>query len=217
MPQQVAFLHLHKLTDSQNPFNCAVLLADVQKRLGYKKAQGSGGLVAMMSEGLWILSCYRGQNSHLLPPLLPARKLNRSDGNMAGTMMVENRPLKVGHTLTVTGFPKADAERFMINIHSGDDIAFHMSVWLNTTSVRYKDLVVYNTRQGGCWGEEIHKGLFPFKQKELFKVSVCLTREEFLVILSDGSEVHFPNRLGATEYNDFSFEKGVLIRSFEIN
>ncbi|CAL8293438.1 unnamed protein product [Arctogadus glacialis] len=35
MPQQVAFLHLHKLTDSQNPFNCAVLLADMQKWLGF--------------------------------------------------------------------------------------------------------------------------------------------------------------------------------------
>ena len=27
---------------------------------GCKKAQGSGGLEAMMTEGLWILSCYRG-------------------------------------------------------------------------------------------------------------------------------------------------------------
>ncbi|CAL8298766.1 unnamed protein product [Gadus morhua 'NCC'] len=99
---------------------------------GCKKAQGSGGLEAMMTEGLWILSCYRGrQDSHLQSPLLPARKLNRSDGNMAFT--------------------------------------------------------------------------------------ITLTREEFLVILSDGSEVHFPNRLGACEYLDFSFDEGVLIRSFEIN
>uniref|UniRef100_A0A8C5B120 Galectin n=1 Tax=Gadus morhua TaxID=8049 RepID=A0A8C5B120_GADMO len=156
------------------------------------------------------------QDSALLPPLLPARKLNRSDGNMAGTMMVKNMPLKVGHTLTVTGFPTEGAERFMMNIDYGADIAFHMSVWLNTTSV-YKDLVVYNTKQGGSWKEEIHTGLFPFKQTGLFKFTVTLTRDEFLVILSDGSEVHFPNRLGASEYNDFSFEKGVRIRSFEIN
>ncbi|CAL8353775.1 unnamed protein product [Arctogadus glacialis] len=131
---------------------------------------------------------------------------------MAGTMMVENRPLKVGHTLTVTGFPKADAERFEVDIKSGSDIAFHMSVRFEGSTE-----VVYNTYQAGVWGAEVRQGGFPFKHKELFKFTVTLTREEFLVILSDGSEVHFPNRLGATEYNDFSFEKGVLIRSFEIN
>ncbi|XP_030214215.1 beta-galactoside-binding lectin-like [Gadus morhua] len=125
-------------------------------------------------------------------------------------MKVKNWPLKVGHTLTVTGFPKADAKRFIMDIDSGDDIAFHMSVWWNA-------VVVYNTKEGGCWREEIKHGLFPFKQNELFKFTVTLTHEEFLVILSDGSEVHFPNRLGACEYKDFSFDEGVLIRSFEIN
>ncbi|CAL8239104.1 unnamed protein product [Gadus morhua 'NCC'] len=135
-----------------------------------KKAQGSGGLEAMMTEGLWILSCYRGrQNSHLLHPLLPARKLNRSDGNMAGIMMVKNMPLKVGHTLTVTGFPTEGAERFIMNIDYGDDIAFHMSVWLNTTS-GYKDLVVYNTKQGGSWQEEIHTGVVPLQTNGALQV-----------------------------------------------
>ncbi|CAL8298771.1 unnamed protein product [Gadus morhua 'NCC'] len=47
--------------------------------------------------------------------------------------------------------------------------------------------------------------------------TISLTLEEFLVILSDGSEILFPNRLGASEYLDFSFDEGVLIRSFEIN
>ncbi|CAL8353765.1 unnamed protein product [Arctogadus glacialis] len=129
-------------------------------------------------------------------------------------MMVRNRPLKVGHTLTVTGFPTADAERFVLNILSGCDIAFHMNV-------RFKEgtegVVVYNSCQAGCWGAEVRQGGFPFIYNELFKVSVCLTREEFLVVLSDGSEVHLPNRLGASEYKDFSFWGDVLIRSFEIN
>ncbi|XP_030214195.1 beta-galactoside-binding lectin [Gadus morhua] len=152
----------------------------------------------------------------LLPPLLPASQPNRSFSYITD-MVVNNLPLKVGHTLTITGIPKTGVRRFLMNIDYGADIAFHMSVWLNTTSVRYKDLVVYNTYQGGRWRQEIKHGLFPFKQKELFKFTVTLTHEEFLVILSDGSEVHFPNRLGATEYKDFSFDKGVLIRSFEIN
>ncbi|XP_030214214.1 beta-galactoside-binding lectin-like [Gadus morhua] len=126
-------------------------------------------------------------------------------------MMVKNRPLKVGHTLTVTGFPKADAKRFQINVLSGCDIAFHMGVRFDETSV------AYNSCLAGCWGAEVRQGGFPFKHNELFKFTVTLTHEEFLVLLSDGSEVHFPNRLGACEYLDFSFDDGVLIRSFEIN
>ncbi|XP_030214207.1 beta-galactoside-binding lectin-like [Gadus morhua] len=153
----------------------------------------------------------------LLPPLLPASMLHHSGDNMA--MEVKNMPLKVGHTLTVTGVPNAGADRFGLNILSGTDNAFHMSVWWKATSVGHNvdEMVIYNTYQGGVWEEEIHQGGFPFKQKELFKFTVTLTHEEFLVILSDGSEVHFPNRLGACEYLDFTLWGGVLIRSFEIN
>uniref|UniRef100_A0A8C5FQK4 Galectin n=1 Tax=Gadus morhua TaxID=8049 RepID=A0A8C5FQK4_GADMO len=124
---------------------------------------------------------------------------------------VNNMPLKVGHTLTVTGVPTAGADRFAFDIHSGSDIAFHMSVRFNET------IVVYNSLKAGVWGTEVFQGGFPFKHKELFKFTITLTREEFLVLLSDGSEIHFPNRLGATEYKDFSSDKGVLIHSFEIN
>ncbi|CAL8298776.1 beta-galactoside-binding lectin isoform X3 [Gadus morhua] len=153
----------------------------------------------------------------LLPPLLPASMLNQSDDSMAN-MQVNNRPLKVGHTLTITGIPKTGDGRFESNILSGSDRAFHMSVrFRGTEGISTESEVVYNTFQAGSWGAEVRQGGFPFKHNELFKFTITLTREEFLVILSDGSEVHFPNRLGASEYKDFSFEKGVLIRSFEIN
>uniref|UniRef100_A0A8C5C2J4 Galectin n=1 Tax=Gadus morhua TaxID=8049 RepID=A0A8C5C2J4_GADMO len=179
----------------------------------------------------------------LLPPLLPASMLKQLDDSMAN-MQVNNRPLKVGHTLTITGIPKTGDGRFEVNILSGSDIAFYMSVRLTLGSV------VCNSRMSGVWGAEVFQGGFPFKHNELFKnlcarsknaserethdrkaaqrrlrktvcgcawFTVTLTHEEFLVILSDGSEVHFPNRLGASEYLDFSFKGGVLIRSFEIN
>ncbi|CAL8353754.1 unnamed protein product [Arctogadus glacialis] len=136
--------------------------------------------------------------------------LKQLDDSMAN-MQVNNRPLKVGHTLTITGIPKTGDGRFEVNILSGSDIAFHMSVRLTTGSV------VCNSLKAGVWGAEVRQGGFPFKHNELFKFTVTLTREEFLVLLSDGSEVHLPNRLGASEYLDFSFKGGVLIRSFEIN
>ncbi|CAL8239293.1 unnamed protein product [Gadus morhua 'NCC'] len=76
---------------------------------------------------------------------------------------VNNMPLKVGHTLTVTGVPTAGADRFAFDIHSGSDIAFHMSVRFNET------IVVYNSLKAGVWGTEVFQGGFPFKHKELFK------------------------------------------------
>ncbi|XP_056448536.1 beta-galactoside-binding lectin-like [Gadus chalcogrammus] len=125
-------------------------------------------------------------------------------------MLVKNRPLRVGETLTITGIPKTNVQRFVVNISSGVDHALHMSVQFHGT-------VIYNSCQAGCWGAEVRHGRCPFKYDKLFKFTVTLTREEFLVVLSDGSEIHFPNRLGASEYKDFSFDEGVLIRSFEIN
>ncbi|XP_030215012.1 beta-galactoside-binding lectin-like [Gadus morhua] len=142
--------------------------------------------------------------------------LNQSDDNMA-EMMVKNMPLKLGHTLTVTGIPNAALvkDSFEFYISSGDDLALYMDVRFN----RYQDMrqVVCNSHQAGRWGAEVHQGGFPFKYNELFKFTITLTCQEFLVLLSDGSEIHFPNRLGATEYKDFSSDKGVLIHSFEIN
>uniref|UniRef100_A0A8C5AEB5 Galectin n=1 Tax=Gadus morhua TaxID=8049 RepID=A0A8C5AEB5_GADMO len=104
---------------------------------------------------------------------------------------------------------------FEFYISSGDDLALYMDVRFN----RYQDMrqVVCNSHQAGRWGAEVHQGGFPFKYNELFKFTITLTCQEFLVLLSDGSEIHFPNRLGATEYKDFSSDKGVLIHSFEIN
>ncbi|XP_030215757.1 beta-galactoside-binding lectin [Gadus morhua] len=125
-------------------------------------------------------------------------------------MLVKNRPLRVGETLTITGIPKTNVQRFVVNISSGVDHALHMSV-------QFHGAVIYNSYQGGVWGDEVRHGGFPFKYDKLFKFTISLTLEEFLVVLSDGSEIHFPNRLGASEYKDFSFDEGVLIRSFEIN
>ncbi|CAL8249657.1 unnamed protein product [Boreogadus saida] len=145
--------------------------------------------------------------------------LKQLDDSMAN-MQVNNRPLKVGHTLTITGIPKTGDGRFQFNILSGSDIAFHMGVRFDET------IVAYNTCQAGVWGAEVHQGGFPLpKPKTLKVVSLGLSSKSsglpvsrsFLVLLSDGSEVHFPNRLGKCEYLDFSFDEGVLIRSFEIN
>lgn len=42
------------------------------------------------------------------------------------------------------------------------------------------------------------------------------TAAEFLVKLSDGSVIHFPNRVGAEKYAFFNFDGDLRIKSIEI-
>ncbi|CAL8306058.1 unnamed protein product [Merluccius merluccius] len=135
--------------------------------------------------------------------------------NLLMDMLVKNMSLKVGHTMTVTGVPKAGAELFALNISTNADHGLHMNVRFNAHGD--ERVVVYNSYQGGVWGAEIREGGFPFNHEELFKFNITLNPEEFLIVLSDGSEVHFPNRLGASKFMDFSFNGDVRIHSFEIN
>ncbi|XP_030215013.1 galactose-binding lectin l-1-like [Gadus morhua] len=104
---------------------------------------------------------------------------------------------------------------FALDIYSGANITLHMDVRFNLNS--HERVMLCNSLLEEVWGEEVIHRTFPFNYDEFFKFTVTLTREEFLVVLSDSSEIHFPNRLGASEYKTFSFNGGVLIRSFEIN
>uniref|UniRef100_A0A8C5CEY9 Galectin n=1 Tax=Gadus morhua TaxID=8049 RepID=A0A8C5CEY9_GADMO len=92
---------------------------------------------------------------------------------------------------------------FVVEILSGAYKALHINVRFNHKGVLRQ--VVCSAELADGWGAEVRQGGFPFKYDELFKFTVTLTREEFLVLLSDGSEIHFQNSLGASEYKSFSF------------
>lgn len=47
-------------------------------------------------------------------------------------------------------------------------------------------------------------------------MNIEFTPAEFLVKLSDGSVIHFPNRVGAEKYTLFNFDGDVRIKSFDI-
>ncbi|KAJ3600283.1 hypothetical protein NHX12_031269 [Muraenolepis orangiensis] len=133
-------------------------------------------------------------------------------------MMVKNMSLKVGQKVTITGVPKAGGAElscFALNVSNGADHALHMNVRFNAHGD--ERVVVYNSCQAGAWGAEVREGGFPFNNNELFKFTIALKPKEFLVALGDGSEVHFPNRLGATKFKDFSFSGDVRVHSFGIN
>ncbi|KAM6956995.1 lectin, galactoside-binding, soluble, 2a [Aplochiton taeniatus] len=130
-------------------------------------------------------------------------------------MLIKNMSFKVGQTLTITGVPKSDATNFAVNIGPNEqDIALHM----NPRFEAHGDerAVVCNSYQGGSWCEEYREGGFPFNQGEEFKFTITFTKEEFLVALPDGSEIHFPNRLGEEKYSYIGFDGEVRIQGIEI-
>jgi len=137
-----------------------------------------------------------------------------SAGKMSG-MTIRNMSFKVGQTLTLTGVPKPDATNFALNIGPNDkDIVLHMNPRFNAHGD--ENAVVCNSYQEGNWCEEYREGGFPFKQGEEFKITITFTQAEFLVALSDGSEIHFPNRIGADKYQYIFFEGDVRITGIEI-
>ncbi|XP_051569884.1 beta-galactoside-binding lectin-like [Myxocyprinus asiaticus] len=130
-------------------------------------------------------------------------------------VVIQNMSFKVGQTLTVTGVPTADSTNFAINIgHSPDDIALHMNPRFDINGDQRT--VVCNSYQGGNWCEEQRDGSFPFNKNEEFKVKITFTNEEFKITLSDGSDIHFPNRLGAEKYKFMQFKGEVRICGIEI-
>ncbi|TNN83509.1 Beta-galactoside-binding lectin [Liparis tanakae] len=134
---------------------------------------------------------------------------------MSKGMAVKSMSFKVGQTLTIVGVPKPDATNFAVNIGPDDqDITMHINPRFNAHGD--ENAVVCNSYQNGSWCEEYREGGFPFQQGEEFKMVIEFTAAEFLVTLSDGSVIHFPNRMGAEKYSYISFDGEVRITSFEI-
>ncbi|TWW69854.1 Beta-galactoside-binding lectin 14 kDa lectin [Takifugu flavidus] len=94
------------------------------------------------------------------------------------------------------------------------EITMHLNARFNAHGDENK--VVCNSYLGGKWCEEVREGGFPFQQGEEFKMVVEFTPAEFLVKLSDGSVIRFPNRMGAEKYAFFNFDGDVRIKSIEI-
>ncbi|XP_026232304.1 beta-galactoside-binding lectin-like isoform X3 [Anabas testudineus] len=132
-----------------------------------------------------------------------------------GVLTLENASFNVGETLTVTGVPKPNAAQFNVNIGFSDkDIALHVDPRFN--HLNYIRKVVFNSCQGGTWGEEQCVQSFPFEEGKEFEISIEFKSAEFLVILPDDSVFRFPNRLGAEIYPMIFVDHDVRITSFKI-
>ncbi|KAF7221191.1 lectin, galactoside-binding, soluble, 2a isoform X2 [Nothobranchius furzeri] len=133
---------------------------------------------------------------------------------MAG-MIIKNLSFKVGQTLTVVGVAKPDATNFDLNIGPNEeDITLHINPRFNAHGD--ENVIVCNSFEGGNWCEEVRQGGFPFQQGEEFKIVIEFTPAEFVVTLSDGSTINFPNRMGAEKYSVIKFNGEARVTSFEV-
>ncbi|KAG7260748.1 hypothetical protein CRUP_002186 [Coryphaenoides rupestris] len=87
------------------------------------------------------------------------------------------------------------ATSFALNISEGGDHGLHMNVRFNAHGD--ERVVVYNSYLAGTWGEEVREGGFPFNHEQPFTV-------------------HFPNRLSATKFMNYSVNGQVKIHGFNI-
>ncbi|XP_041858266.1 beta-galactoside-binding lectin-like [Melanotaenia boesemani] len=134
---------------------------------------------------------------------------------MTNGMIINNMSFKVGQTLTVVGVAEEDATRFAVNIgHSEQYLTLHINPRFSYGGDA--NVVVCNSNQGGSWGQECRERSFPFRKGNQFKIITIFTATGFLVILSDGSMIRFPNRLGSQKYSFFSFTGDARIKSLEI-
>uniref|UniRef100_A0A3P9MTQ6 Galectin n=1 Tax=Poecilia reticulata TaxID=8081 RepID=A0A3P9MTQ6_POERE len=135
--------------------------------------------------------------------------------NCAQGMIIKDMSFKVGQTLTIVGVAKPDATNFAVNIGPDEqDITMHINPRFNAHGD--ENAVVCNSYEGGNWCEEVREGGFPFQQGEEFKIVIEFTPAEFVVTLSDGSTIHFANRIGAEKYSVISFEGEARVQSVEI-
>ncbi|XP_029945170.1 beta-galactoside-binding lectin-like [Salarias fasciatus] len=129
---------------------------------------------------------------------------------------VKNLPFKVGHTMTVVGIPDLDSSRFDINIGTDEFTTIGLHISVRFDSVGDHNTVVCNTFQHHQWGQEVRERSFPFCQGQEFKVIVDFTPTQFVVTLSDGSTINFPNRFCAKEYSVMDLEGKVRFTSLQI-
>ncbi|XP_036417865.1 uncharacterized protein LOC118801611 isoform X2 [Colossoma macropomum] len=101
--------------------------------------------------------------------------------------------LKDQTLITVCGEPKQNADRFMIDICKGTDIAFHFNPRFNDNG---KQVIVRNSWIKGVWGpEERHPPFFPFTPGKPFEIKILCTSSEYRVEVDDRHVLNYSHRM----------------------
>ncbi|XP_040892416.1 lectin, galactoside-binding, soluble, 2b [Toxotes jaculatrix] len=130
-------------------------------------------------------------------------------------MKVKNMTFKEGHEFKVRIKPKDDSSSFAINIgHDSENIAMHLNPRFDCGGDT--NTIVFNSLSGGCWGDELREGNFPFVRGEECKFYINFNSDQFYIKLPDGSMLNFPNRLGDVKYKYFDVSGDARIVGIKI-
>uniref|UniRef100_A0A8C2YRQ8 Galectin n=1 Tax=Chinchilla lanigera TaxID=34839 RepID=A0A8C2YRQ8_CHILA len=109
-----------------------------------------------------------------------------------------NRPipggLSVGMSVYIQGVAHENMNRFFVNFvvgsSPGSDIAFHFNPRFDGW-----DKVVFNSQQGGRWGQEERKKSMPFKRGSAFELVFMVLPEHYKVVVNGNPFYEFQHRL----------------------
>ncbi|KAK2892320.1 galectin-3b [Channa argus] len=94
--------------------------------------------------------------------------------------------------ITIAGNIKPNAEKFTLDLCSGNDVAFHFNPRFNEGG---KQVVVRNSCVGGKWGrEERELSSFPFARGQPFEMKILCTSTEFKVAVNNTHLLVFKHR-----------------------
>ncbi|XP_061750918.1 galectin-3b isoform X2 [Nerophis ophidion] len=101
--------------------------------------------------------------------------------------------LRSGTNISISGTIKANANKFIVDLGSSRDLAFHFNPRFNEYG---KKVVVRNNRIGDKWGaEERHlDGRFPFAAGQSFQMRIQCTDQMFKVFVDSNPPLEFKNR-----------------------
>ncbi|KAM9314618.1 lectin, galactoside-binding, soluble, 2b [Pholidichthys leucotaenia] len=130
-------------------------------------------------------------------------------------MIIHDLAFREGLELKLRLKPDEDAERFAVNIgHDADNIALHFNPRFDSGGTT--DTIVFNSKSGGCWDEEMRESKFPFTRGEECKLYINFNNEQFYIKLPDGCMVNFPNRLGEFKYDYLGINGGVKLMGLKL-
>ncbi|KAM5236343.1 galectin-4 [Ctenodactylus gundi] len=102
--------------------------------------------------------------------------------------------LSLGMSVYIQGVANEHMRRFAVNFvvgqNSESDIAFHFNPRFDGW-----DKVVFNSRQGGHWGEEERKNSMPFSRGQPFELVFLITAEQYKVVVNGNPFYEFGHRL----------------------
>ncbi|KAL4613224.1 galectin-5-like [Arapaima gigas] len=153
-------------------------------------------------------------------------------GSSTSTQLCPNppvRPLTIPYNLnlprglsdrmlvTMNGAVNPSANKFTIDFHRGNDIAFHINPRFCEAGGQ---VIVRNHRVGNKWGKE-ERDLytqFPFAKGEQFEIKILCTFHEFKVAVNNTQVLEFKHRIKQlNEINQISILDDITLTSLSVD